>query len=166
LSRLGSRYPKIWNDGSGGAKIQDNVLATTIKTQLTNFAGYTNRVVVFWFGTNDISSGRTEAQIEADIDSYISAVRAHDAGAIIIGCTIIARTSFNATQNALIVTINDHIKVTADFDRVVDLAADARFSDGTDTTYYNADGIHLNDTGYGVVAGLVRADLVTAGYLA
>jgi lysophospholipase L1-like esterase len=165
LSRLGSHYPKIWNDGTGGAKIQDNVLATNVKTQLTNFAAYTNRVVMFWFGTNDISSGRTEAQIEADIDSFISAVRAHDAGAIIIATTIIAREPFNPTQDALIVTINDHIKVTADFDRVVDLAADARLSDGTDTTYYDADGIHLNDTGYGVVADLVRADLVTAGYL-
>jgi lysophospholipase L1-like esterase len=165
LSRMGAHYPKIWNDGTGGAKIQDNVLATNVKTQLTNFAAYTNRVVMFWFGTNDISSGRTEAQIEADIDSFISAVRAHDAGAIIIATTIIAREPFNPTQDALIVTINDHIKVTADFDRVVDLAADARLSDGTDTTYYDADGIHLNDTGYGVVADLVRADLVTAGYL-
>lgn len=164
LSRLGSSHPKIWNGGSGGDTALNNVTAGATKTVLTAFAGYTNRLVVYWLGTNDIANGRSAVQIEADIDSYIAAVRAHDAGAIIIGNTILPRDPFNASQDTIIAEVNTYIKNSADFDFTIDVAADSRLDDSTDLTYYDADTIHLNDTGYGIVAELVRNAINAQGY--
>lgn len=164
LSRLSSTPPKIWNGGSGGDTALSNNAAAATKTILTGIAGYSHRIVVYWLGTNDISNGRTAVQLEGDIASYIAAVRAHDSGAVIFGNTIIARDPFNPTQDAEIAEVNDWIKNTADFDHVVDLAADSRLSDATNATYFYSDGIHLTDTGYGVVASLVRAAINAAGF--
>lgn len=164
LTRLSSTPPKIWNGGSGGDTALNNNAAAASKTILTGIAGYANRLVVYWLGTNDIANGRTAVQLESDIASYIAAVRAHDAGAVIFGNTIIARDPFNPSQDAEIAEVNDWIKNTADFDHVVDLTADSRLSNATNATYFDGDGIHLTDTGYGVVAGLVRAAINAAGF--
>lgn len=164
LSRLSSTPPKIWNGGSGGDTALNNNAASATKTILTGIAGYTNRIVVYWMGTNDIANGRTAGQLEGDIASYIAAVRAADPSAVIFGNTIIARDPFNASQDTEIADVNTWIKNSAGFDHVVDLAADSRLSNALDTTYFYSDGIHLNDTGYGVVANLVRTAINAAGF--
>jgi lysophospholipase L1-like esterase len=164
LSRLSSTPPKIWNGGSGGDTALNNAAAASTKTILTGVSGYTNRLVVYWLGTNDIANGRTAVQLEGDISSYITAVRAHDAGAVIFGNTIIARDPFNASQDTEIADVNAWIRSSAGFDHVIDLAADTRLSDATNATYFYSDGIHLTDTGYGVVANLVRTAVNAAGY--
>lgn len=164
LSRLSSSPPKIWNGGSGGDTALLNNAAVATKSILTGIAAYSNRLIVYWLGTNDIANGRTAGQLEGDITAYIAAVRAADPTAVIFGNTIIARDPFNGTQDTTLATVNDWIKNSAGFDHVVDLAADARLSDPTNLTYFNADGIHLTDSGYGVVAGLVRTAINAAGY--
>jgi lysophospholipase L1-like esterase len=45
------------------------------------------------------------------------------------------------------------------YDSLIDLGADSRLQDATNVTYYNADKVHLTDTGYGVVAALVAAQV-------
>lgn len=158
MARLFAAPPKIWNGGSGGDTIQANASAVQPIGHLGAWS-YTKKTICFLYGTNDISAGRTEAQIEADIDSYISAVHADDSTVHIVGMTILPRDPFNATQDALVATINDHILNTAAFDSTLDIASDPRLDDATDTTYFDADGIHLNDAGYAVMAELVKAHL-------
>ena len=89
----------------------------------------------------------------ANIDAWIASVRAHDAGATLIGCTIIDRGSDDPDR----ATVNAHIRTVADFDAVVDLAVDARLSDAADQAFFNGDAVHLTTEGYAVVAELVAA---------
>jgi len=44
---------------------------------------------------------------------------------------------------------------------VADVGADARLSDSKDLTYYKADGIHLNNAGYGVMAEIVYNTVIS-----
>lgn len=145
-----------------GWTVSNDTTAARTTSALSTFSGYTNRVVMFWAGTNDIFvSGAPAATVNSNIDTWIASVRAADAGAIIGGCTIIDRGADDADR----ATVNTHIRTTADFDFVVDLAADARLSDAADTTYYQADAVHLTPTGYGVAAELMRDALETAGVI-
>jgi hypothetical protein len=50
---------------------------------------------------------------------------------------------------------------TSKYDRLADLGADARLQNALDTTYFNADAIHLNAAGQSVAAGIVAAQIAT-----
>ncbi len=165
LARQHSFAPFMDNRGNGGTQLTTYATASQEITWLADVPNFTNRVIILWMGTNDISAARTEAQIETDMTTYITNIRAADPGAIIIGCTILARGPFNTTQDALVVTINDHIKNTADFDHVVDLFSVSELSDPTNTTYFHTDQIHLVNAGYAVVATQIRTALIANGYL-
>lgn len=166
MAHLGSESPKIASVADGGKQVTNDTSATDTVANLGFFSSFTNRVVVCWLGSNDIASGRSEAQVEADIDSWISSVRAADAGAIIIGCTILTRSDLTAGEETIRGAVNTHITGTADFDHTVDLAGISNLSDETNTTYFDGDEVHLTDAGYLEVATAVRAELVTQGYLA
>lgn len=163
IARLRVSEPK-YNIVGISSQIQNTTSART-DLQLANNSARATRTALFWMGTNDINNGRTEVQLEGDIDGWIADVRTGDAGVNIIGCTILDRVSFDAGEEAVRVAVNDHILNTADFDHAIDLAGDARLSDSSDTTYFSVDGIHLNDTGYGVVAELVEAVLNANGLI-
>ena len=158
--------PKVYNSGTSGQKVQDVTSGIFITTELARNAAYNNRIVLLWLGTNDVTTGRTEAQVEADIDTLISNIAMADPGATIIGLTMLDRTDFSSPERAVSVLVNDHILNTAAFDETLDVASDPRLDDYADTTYFDADGIHLNDVGYGVVAELVQAKLQAIGVLA
>ena len=49
------------------------------------------------------------------------------------------------------------------FDRLADLAADARLDDENDSTYFDADKIHLNATGAAVAGALIAAEINDLG---
>lgn len=116
-------------------------------------------ILVVWIGTNDISAGDSATTVYNNISAFCSARRA--AGWKVVVCTIIARGTFSAGQNTTKGTVNSNIvsNYTTFADRLCDLAADSRLSNASDTTYYNADTVHLNSTGYGVVAALVQTQV-------
>lgn len=71
--------------------------------------------------------------------------------------TVIASVEAGSLTDAKIAEANGYIRAEAGSHgvSVVDFAADSRLSDENVTTYFDADKIHLNTTGYGVVAALV-----------
>ena len=164
LSRLSSPNIRHINDGADGDQVQSNTNPTAVKTWLTADANYTNRIVIGLWGSNDINNSRTEAQVEADIDSWIASIQAHDAGAILVGLTILPRTDFSAGEELIRVAVNNHILNTASFDHTVDVANATNLTDATNTTYYS-DGVHPTDAGAAILASEVHDLLVAQGYV-
>lgn len=117
---------------------------------------YSRAICVVWGGTNDIAGGDNATTVYNNISAFCAARKA--AGWKVVVCTIIARGTFSGAQNTTKSTVNSSIVsgYTGFADALVDLAADSRLSNASDVTYYNADTVHLNATGYGVVAGLVQ----------
>lgn len=117
--------------------------------------GHPRDIEACWLGTNDIASGRTAAQVFADLSTRWAARRAD--GYKVIACTIIARGTLTGGQETQRQGLDTLIRgAGSQYDALCDLAADARLSDSADTTYYSGDTTHLTTTGYGVVAGLVQ----------
>lgn len=85
------------------------------------------------------------------------------AGFKVVVCTCFARlgTGSSGATTTTITAINTLIRTNwATFaDAIADLAANANLSDSTNTTYFQADNVHLTTAGYGVVAGLVQTAL-------
>ena len=151
------------NIGGSGEKIE-NTPGTEAIASLAG-SGEDNRAAVLWMGINDVYAGSSAVQISGWIDDWIASVRAADPDVRIVGCTIIpSGTTDTPAMNAVREAVNTHITTAADYDRTVDLAADSRLSDPYDTTYFDVDEVHCNDTGYGVVADLVEVDLMAFGY--
>lgn len=112
-------------------------------------------------GTNDINGAIDAATIIANITSIHTARKA--AGFKTIVCTIFARSAFDATEELVRAAVNADILANGATygSAVCDLAGDARLQNPADTTYFDADGTHLNNAGYGVVASLVKAVIDT-----
>jgi lysophospholipase L1-like esterase len=136
---------------------------TTLQTMLTAtgvifhdlFTG-TQNVCVVWAGTNDIGTGRTPAQAATDLWSYCDLVAGLGYQVVVltmlsrVDVSNVSRASFNALIDA---------GWAGHADALADVAASPLIGGNSaylDTTYYDADGVHLNSTGYGVVAGIVE----------
>ena len=159
VARMGATYDlagaRLVNAGKNGDTLTADTSLPRTTTALTTHAAFAERVVVLLKGSNDIWNGRSAAQVIADIDTALAALRSHDPGATLIGATIFDRQNDDPDRAA----VNAHILGSADFDQVVDLAGDARLSDASDPTYFDADLIHLTQAGNGVVAELMAAAL-------
>ena len=164
LCRLCDSAPKQDNIAAGGQKIQDTTAATAAIKFVGDNSSYTNIVVVAMFGHNDINSARSAAQVTADIDSYIASIVADSATTFIIGLTILPSSNFDAGEETIRGTVNTHIKDTAAFDAVVDVAANVLLDDYSDATYYT-DGIHCTIAGNAVIASDVFDELVAQGFV-
>jgi len=94
-----------------------------------------------------------------NIVSYCNSRKA--SGFKVLVFTILPRTGIAGANETARVAINALIVANwASYaDGVVDVAADARFSDYNDTTYFQADKTHLTDAGETVVAGLAKTEI-------
>lgn len=117
-------------------------------------AGDINVLCIF-AGTNDIFvNSVAQATVYANLVSYCQTRRA--AGWNVVVFTCLPRGGTTAT------VYNADIRANwpTFADGMVDVVSDSRLSDSTNTTYFNADGIHLNNTGYAVLAGLAMPVLL------
>jgi hypothetical protein len=114
--------------------------------------GVTNALVI-WIGVNSVAVGA--AQIYADMQTYIAARRAAGWNKIIL-CSEIDGQSSMDWHNTVWPALNALLYADHSFaDGFADLGADARLQNALDTTYFNADKIHLTTAGYDVVASIV-----------
>lgn len=117
-------------------------------------------IAIVWGGINDASAGADAATIHSRLSGWCTSVRA--LGYKVIICTEIdaqdaARNAVNwhtVIWPALNTLINANWTTYAD--ARADLGGNANLQDATNTTYFNADKVHLTDTGYGVAAGIVK----------
>lgn len=112
-----------------------------------------------WGGTNDLFTD-SAATVWTNIQTYCNNRRARNWRVVLL--TVLPRSApgtpgdFETKRQALNTLIRAGYTGCADV--LADVAADDRIGDAgdeEDTTYYDADLVHLNDTGYGVVAEIV-----------
>ena len=122
-----------------------------------NTIGGSNAIAIVWIGTNDLSASRMAAQVLTDLTAICNSIRS--TGTRVIVSTIIASSALTAGKETERTTLNSSIVsgYTVFADALCDLAADARLSNYSDTTYYDVGGVHLKDAGYTVVKDLVTA---------
>lgn len=121
-------------------------------------------IVCLWAGTNDIAqNGNSSASVIANLIVAANLFRA--TGAKVVGLPPIPRedtlTSMTAPKLAIVKAVSDWFASTGStyFDVVVPLYNNPNFNSWTfgassalNTTYYNADKVHLTDTGYAEIA--------------
>lgn len=127
------------------------------------YRDYWPTVAVGWGGVNDGHAGFDAATIWSRLQTWAGIVRG-------LGCKVVLCTEID-DQGAAGNAVNWHSTIwpalntliragwAAVADGLADLGADSRLQDAANTTYFNADKLHLTDAGYGVVAGLVAAQV-------
>lgn len=164
LSRLLGLHWAKFNFGVGGQTTEQINADAAAQVDPRYNAANAKNIVVFWEGRNSMvpTGGNESAAVSyAASTTYVQGRQA--AGFKVILCTVIDdqgadSTGFTAKQNAYNALA---VANTAGADLVVQLHLDARLSDASNATYFNADKIHLTDAGYAVVAQLVYAGVLT-----
>lgn len=134
--------------------------ATQIDSWLDIFPN--NSTLIAWEGSNDIQFGASLATTQSRWNTYFSA-RATAGwasnGCKLVACTVIPRVDSTAPKNAIRDDFNAWLRTNYSTyaTHLVDLAADSRLQDTSNTTYFDGDGIHLTAAGYAVVAELIEA---------
>ncbi len=148
---------RYYNVSTGGETINNFPAMTNLYS-----GSFTKNIAVVWGGTNDLFGGASAATVISRWQTYCNTLKT--AGWHVIMLTIPKRTS-GGTPGAYaadsITVNNDIIANYATYaNDYIDIRADSRLNDSTNTTYV-VDGIHLTLAGYSVVAELVRNKLAT-----
>lgn len=122
-------------------------------------------VLVIFAGTNDFAIGSaTVATVYGNLQSYCTARKATNPSLKIVVITMLPRNVGGTMSQANWQAYHDDIVngfagSTLACDAVVDTSTDSRIGPwgaNTNTTYYAADAIHLNNTGAAILAAMVR----------
>ena len=165
LQSLGSSY-RVINAGVSGTQL--NTMEGDASTRVDGYKQATGNVCVAWGGTNDLFFGTAVATVQTRYSTYCSSRQT--AGWRVVAVTMLPRSDagtpagFETDRQ----TFNTWLRAnyTTFADSLADIAADSRIGDDNDeqdTTYYNADLVHMNATGYGVVAGIVNTAVLETG---
>ena len=123
-------------------------------------------VIVVFAGTNDLYFGATATDTYNALVSYCQARQT--TGWEVVVVTMLPRSSagtpagFETARGTVNGNIRSNWRTFAD--AIADIAADGRIGDSgdeLDTTYYNADKVHLVDAGHDVVTEHVRNAIMT-----
>lgn len=158
--------------GSSWEHINFAVAGQTVVSMLADVVGQvdweydavrTKDIVICWGGINDVVGADTAATVYANISSYCSGRRS--AGFKVIVCTIIPAASATGANETKRQAVNTSIRSgwTGFADALCDLTTDPNIGDTgstSNTTYYQADGIHLTDVGRGIVASMNQTQVV------
>lgn len=161
-----NRMVCIYNDGVSAQTVDDMDGQTSVDATYDARKG--TMVLVIWAGTNDIYFGATGAATHTLLAAYCAARRA--VGFKVVVLTALSRSNagtpagFNTDRGILNTAIRANWSTYAD--ALADVAADSRIGDNgdeLDTTYFDADKVHMNATGYGVIAGIVKTAIDSLG---
>lgn len=158
----------VFNLGHTGRKVAEETNATEAVSCFSTNTAYTKRTYLFLGGINDAMSGDyTAAQIETNIILHCNSIRATNIDIVLAGLTMLTNGAMTAPQNTIRQTVNAWILSSGLFDVTVNIAADSRLSNSSDTTYFSTaeqpSAVHLSSAGYAVIAELVGAALVSDG---
>jgi lysophospholipase L1-like esterase len=113
-------------------------------------------------GINDLAQGASIATLQTRLSALWAQQRA--AGFKVVACTLTGCINTGSVVQQDLIDINAWIRTqTASYDALADLGASPFIGLGQqlNTTYFSVDGVHLNSTGYGVLASLDKAALDT-----
>ncbi len=112
-------------------------------------------IAVIWGGTNDLAGGTSVDATFQLMKTFGQTERA--LGVKVIVVTLASRNGYDTVIDQYNTLLRTYWNEFAD--GIVDVGLDANIGrDGAyaNTTYYQGDGVHLNNTGYGIVANLVQ----------
>lgn len=162
---LGYQY-KVRNLGMNGQTLNQMLASAPDRADDIFHLIWQKKYLVAWGGTNDMYFGDNAQVAYQDYINYCQARQA--AGYRVIAMTILPRTKHDTpadfeTQreefNSLV-----REKWSSFANGLADVAADNRLGDAgddADKTYYWGDFVHLNKRGYAIVAGIVKAAILT-----
>lgn len=154
------------NYGVGGQTTSAMLEDANTQVDTTSNISREKNVVVCWEGINDIYFGATATQAYNNLVSYCTSRRAYGFKVVIVTLTPRQNTNTPSFQETRRLEVNSLIRSnwTTFADALADVAADNRLGDYDDclnTTYYTADKVHMNNTGYTIVAQIVASAVNT-----
>jgi len=156
-----------WNYGVAGQTTTQMGADAAAQIDILKRNLYTGQnVVVAWEITNELVSGVSATDAYNNFVTYCTNRRT--AGFNVIALTVLPRTTAGQAQfyaDRLEVNTNIRANWSSFADGIADVALDGRIGDDgdqADATYYS-DTTHLNDAGYGIVAGIVTEALQRLG---
>lgn len=108
-----------------------------------------NNTAIVWLLTNDIAAGYDTNFMKADFTNMCNAIKTN--GIKVHWVTSIGRTNavgWTLTMQTNLLAMNHYITNTVGTWATSVYDAYRDFPDDTDTTWFDADGVHLNDAGY------------------
>lgn len=174
MSSLGSLTTDYaWKVAVGGQTLAAMLVDVTVEIDRAYHAGATN-YVAFWGGTNDIRAGDTAANVLANLATYGGGRQTTGFKTIVLDILPSQAAGNPPDFDTKRTAVNDQLRIDFDgvtsdavcftpavgvtyADMLVDVAAISELSDPTNTTYYNADKVHLTNAGYALVAAKVKA---------
>jgi lysophospholipase L1-like esterase len=156
-----NRY-SIMNLGIGGYTFLtlNADAATTVDPYYS--ASYDKNILVIWAGAND-TYNQTGATVYARLQTYVAARKAANPNIKIVVVTVLPRSDAGAqpAQETNRQAFNTLLRGDYSFAHALaDVAADSRIGAAgasDDTTYFNADKVHLNVSGYGIVMPIIKS---------
>jgi lysophospholipase L1-like esterase len=125
---------------------------------------YAHNIVSFFEVRNDVNfNAVTLEQAITNVQAYVTQARANGWEVLLITPTPTSQTTNG--QNTIINNFNAWLRLHPEWSDIpiVDTAAHASLSNPANLTFFNADGLHLTDAGYAVIADLVEDRLATIG---
>jgi lysophospholipase L1-like esterase len=165
-SLLGSSTWQVKADAyPGRTLIQMNTETSTYGDLYFSPRGASKNINIVWGGTNDCSSYTSVGSAMSLYEKLCLQKKA--LGWKVVAVTMLLRQD-GAAPGISAFAINQaqfntwlRANYTRFADTLVDVAADSRLQNPSNTTYFNADKIHLTDAGYIVVANLMYAVVST-----
>lgn len=151
---LGAGYD-VMTFGVTGKRL-DDILTDAAMVDASLSSERTTQICVLWAGGNDIDGGVAAATVYGNLTTFVTG-RLTAGWDHVVVLTALDRAQYDEAQRTQWGIFNTSIKNGAETGgyTVVDVAGNANLDDFTDTTYFDADQVHLTDAGYAVVAGMV-----------
>jgi lysophospholipase L1-like esterase len=153
----------VLNEGISGNKILTDGAGVSALARFDRdvLAQPNAKTVILLEGINDLSGGATADQVIAGDRQIIA--RAHAAGKCILGGTLTPFGTSSAQEQAAVVTVNNFIRSSGEFDGVVDFNAAVRDPANPSRilpAYDSGDGLHPNDAGYQAMGNAVSLKML------
>ena len=163
LQRPPAQQMGVLNEGISGNKILTDGAGVSALARFDRdvLAQPNAKTVILLEGINDLSGGATADQVIAGDRQIIA--RAHAAGKCILGGTLTPFGTSSAQEQAAVVTVNNFIRSSGEFDGVVDFNAAVRDPANPSRilpAYDSGDGLHPNDAGYQAMGNAVSLKML------
>ena len=159
LTKPASQQYGVLNEGISGNKILTDGAGVSALNRFDRdvLAQPNAKTIIFLEGINDLSGGATADQVIAGDRQLIA--RAHAANRCIIGATLTPFGTSSANEQAEVITVNNFIRSSGEFDSVVDFnkaVADPSDPNRMLPAFDSGDGLHPNDAGYQAMANAIN----------
>jgi len=159
------------NYGVSGQKLSDMIADVTTQVDVNYDASKDNNIVFIWGGVNDLG-----LELSITAEEVYNRLKTYCQGRKAVGFKVYAftmlpqsvstyasRVTYETDRQTFNNLVRTDLVNSGYVDGIVDIAADSRIGLSgceNDTTYFLVDKIHMNNTGYGIVADIVYNSII------